>query len=70
MRLCETPISAEELAELKSLHLTLPWLRHKPWAAIESNPVILGCLRNCLLAARRAKAARAALAPENFELVP
>lgn len=64
-----TPISAEELVELKALHLTLPKLRHMPWEKVAANPVVLGCLRNTLVAARRARAERAHLDPANFELV-
>lgn len=70
MSLAGTPIDAIELAELQALHRTLPHLRKKPWSAIAANPLVLGCLRNAVLAARRARAERARLDPANFELTP
>lgn len=70
MRISERPIDAQELAELRALHLTLPRLRKKPWAEIAANPVVLGCLRNTLEAKRRAAAARAHQDPASFELQP
>jgi hypothetical protein len=70
MPLTATQLSPDELAELKALHLTLPYLRQRPWEEIAASPLVLGCLRNTLLAARRARAERARLDPTNFELVP
>jgi hypothetical protein len=70
MPLAVTQLSPDELAELKALHLTLPYLRQKSWEQIADSPIVLGCLRNTLLAARRARAERARLDPANFELAP
>ena len=67
--ICKLPIiSADDLEEIRALHLSLPRLRHTPWEQVARSPLILGCLRNTLQASRRAKAERAKLQPENFEL--
>jgi hypothetical protein len=67
---CKRPvIPADELAELKEIHRSLPHLGKKPWSEIETDAVIIGCLRNTLRAQRRARAERAHVQPENFELV-
>lgn len=70
--ICKRPVIApQELAELQALHLSLPHLSTRPWREIETDSLIIGCLRNTLTAKKRAQAERdqrARLEAVNFEL--
>jgi len=64
------PIRPEERAELLELYTELRGMHHVPFDIAIADPILLNCLRNTAEARRRTRAARDAIDPANFELVP